>query len=148
MGPAENITGPPYTSTFSSNASSKPVIIAGTIGSSHAIDSLISKGLLNVSATTNQWEAFTTQLISNPLSGVGKALVVAGSDTRGTIYGIYDISEQIGVSPWYWWADVAVIPRTGIWVDGKSAKVQGSPSVKYRGLFINDEQPGLTNWIK
>jgi len=127
----------------------KPVIIAGTIGSSRAIDSLISNGLLNVSAVTNKWEAFTTQLVANPFSGIGKALVIAGSDPRGTIYGIYDISEQIGVSPWYWWADVAVVPQTGVWVDSKSsAKIQGSPSVKYRGLFINDEQPGLTNWIK
>ena len=66
---------------------------------------------------------------------------------RGTIFGLYDVSEQIGVSPWWWFADVPVRKAAGVWaLDTK--KVQGSPSVKYRGIFINDEQPGLTNWIK
>jgi len=63
------------------------------------------------------------------------------------VYGIYDISEQIGVSPWYWWADVHVKRKSGVWALGET-KVQGSPSVKYRGIFINDEQPALTNWVK
>lgn len=66
---------------------------------------------------------------------------------RGTIYGLYDVSEQIGVSPWYWWADVPIKKAEGVWaLDGR--KTQHSPSVKYRGIFINDEQPALTNWIK
>lgn len=66
---------------------------------------------------------------------------------RGTIYGLYDVSEQIGVSPWYWWADVPVKTQHAIFANGVK-KIQKSPSVRYRGIFINDEQPGLTNWIK
>lgn len=73
--------------------------------------------------------------------------MVVGSDMRGTVFGLYDVSEQIGVSPWWWWADVPVRRREGVWaLEGR--KVQGAPSVKYRGIFINDEQPALTNWIK
>jgi hypothetical protein len=142
VGPSRNITGPAYSEITSPNT----VIIAGTVGSSQLIDQLIFEGRLNVSTITNQWESFSTQILHNPLPGVDSALVIAGSDARGTIYGLYDISEQIGVSPWYWWADVPSKQASDIWVtDGK---VQGAPSVKYRGLFLNDEQPALTNWIK
>jgi hypothetical protein len=80
------------------------------------------------------------------MNGTARALVVAGSDPRGTIYGIYDISEQIGVSPWYWWADVPIRRRDDIYAL-PGPKVQGSPSVKYRGIFLNDEQPGLSSWV-
>jgi hypothetical protein len=78
---------------------------------------------------------------------VESALVIAGSDKRGTIYGIYDLSEQIGVSPWYWWADVPVAHKDAIFVrPGKY--VQGEPAVKYRGIFLNDEAPSLSGWTK
>lgn len=87
-----------------------------------------------------------SQLVQNPIPGCAQALVIAGSDPRGTIYGIYDISEQIGVSPWYFWADVPPKQNKNIYVLSEG-KVQGPPSVKYRGLFLNDEQPGLTNWV-
>ncbi|KAF1832991.1 hypothetical protein BDW02DRAFT_553559 [Decorospora gaudefroyi] len=125
---------------------STPVIIAGTIGKSPLIDNLVSSGKLDVSSTTGKWEAFTSQLVSDPAPGVSSALVLAGSDKRGTIYAIYDISEQIGVSPWYWWADVPPKKKTNIYALPKT-KVQGSPSIKYRGIFLNDEQPALTNWV-
>lgn len=149
VGAEESITGPAYDSVFPSNSTLQPVIVAGTIGSSQVIDTLISAGLLNITSITGKWEAFSTQLVTDPFPGVDKALVIAGADPRGTIFGLYDISEQIGVSPWYWWADVAVVRRENIWIDTNSqAKLQGSPSVKYRGIFINDEQPALTNWIK
>jgi len=129
------------------SSASKTVIIAGTIGKSEVIDTLISSGKLDVTSTKGQWESFISQVITSPLPGIDKALVIAGSDLRGTIYGLYDISEQIGVSPWYWWADVPVKKKAGVWALGVK-KVQGSPSVKYRGIFINDEQPALTNWIR
>jgi Glycosyl hydrolase family 115 len=122
------------------------VIIAGTVGHSQVIDDLISAGKINVTAVQGQWESFVSQLISNPIPGCSQALVIAGSDPRGTIYGLYDISEQIGVSPWYFWADVPVKQHTNIYVL-PMVKVQGSPSIKYRGFFLNDEQPGLTNWV-
>lgn len=122
------------------------IIIAGTIGKSRLIDTLVENEKIDVSQTEGKWEAFQTQLVSNPVDGVAQALVISGSDKRGTIYGLYDISEQIGVSPWYWWADVASDKHDEIFAMAKT-KIQGSPSVKYRGFFLNDEQPALTNWV-
>ncbi|KAH8667818.1 hypothetical protein BGZ61DRAFT_364987 [Ilyonectria robusta] len=132
-----------------SDSRSKPVslIIAGAVGHSTLIDGLVSDGKLDVSEIEGKWEAYTSAFVKNPLDGVSWALVVAGSDVRGTIFGLYDISEKIGVSPWYWWADVPPKKKTDIWVQ-ETRKVQGSPSVKYRGFFINDEAPALTSWAE
>ena len=80
------------------------------------------------------------------MPGVRRALVIAGSDKRGTIFGIYDLSEQIGVSPWVWWADVRVTHRDALYVEA-GRWVQPEPAVKYRGIFLNDEAPSLTNWV-
>lgn len=102
---------------------------------------------LDITPISGRWEAFISEVIIDPLPGVDQALVIVGSDMRGTVFGLYDVSEQMGVSPWWWWADVAVRERGGVWALG-GRKVQGPPSVKYRGVFINDEQPALTNWIK
>ena len=88
-----------------------------------------------------------TKVVKNPIPGCPEALVIAGSMPRGTIYGLYDISEQIGVSPWYFWADVPIKKTTEIRASRGRQKTQGPPSVKYRGFFLNDEQPGLTNWV-
>ncbi|KAF3089403.1 hypothetical protein TWF569_005717 [Orbilia oligospora] len=123
-------------------------IIIGTIGKSAFIDGLIAKGDLDVSKINGTWESYTTQLLLRPATapGIHKALIIAGSDKRGTIFGAYDISEQIGVSPWYWWADVPTVKRTNIYALDVD-RVQKSPSVKYRGLFLNDEQPALTGWV-
>jgi hypothetical protein len=123
------------------------IIIVGTIGKSPLIDNLVSSGKLEVGATKGKWEAFTSQLVSDPAPGISSALVLAGSDKRGTIYAIYDISEQIGVSPWYWWADVPPKKNTSIYALPVT-KTQGPPSIKYRGIFLNDEQPALTGWVK
>ncbi|KAH8732235.1 hypothetical protein GQ44DRAFT_735170 [Phaeosphaeriaceae sp. PMI808] len=133
--------------TSTSGISGSSVIIAGTIGKSPLIDSLISSGKLDVSSIKGKWESFATQLISSPADGISSALVLAGSDKRGTIYALYDISEQIGVSPWYWWADVPAKKKTDIYAL-PIKKSQGPPSIKYRGIFLNDEQPALTNWVK
>lgn len=132
-----------------SDSPSKPVslIIAGAVGHSTLIDGLVSDGKLDVSEIEGKWEAYTSAFVKNPRDGVSWALVVAGSDVRGTIFGLYDISEKIGVSPWYWWADVPPKKKTGIWVQ-ETRKVQGSPSIKYRGFFINDEAPALTSWAE
>ncbi|TVY39952.1 hypothetical protein LOCC1_G004442, partial [Lachnellula occidentalis] len=140
-GPAETFTGP----TLSSNPSN-PVILAGTLNKSPLIRALVRAHKLDITSIAGRWESFISQVVINPLPGVGRALVIVGSDMRGTVYGLYDVSEQIGVSPWWWWADVPVRERKGVWAVG-GRKVQGPPSVKYRGLFINDEQPALTNWI-
>jgi hypothetical protein len=123
------------------------VIVAGTIGKSRIIDRLISDRTLDASQIAGRWESFLIQVVPKPWPGAGSALIIAGSDKRGTIYGIYDLSEQIGVSPWYWWADVPVVHKDALFV--KPGKyVQGEPAVKYRGIFLNDEAPALSGWTK
>ena len=122
------------------------VIIAGTVGHSTLIDNLVSDGKLDVSQVEDKWESYTIQIVKSPSSDVPWALAIAGSDRRGTIYGLYDVAEQMGVSPWYWWADVPIKTKTDIWVS-PDGKFQDSPSVKYRGFFINDESPALSGWV-
>ena len=121
------------------------VVIIGTLGLSKTIDRLAVGGKLDVAGVRGQWESYVLQVVKNPLPGVEKALVVAGSDRRGTIYGIYQLSELIGVSPWYWWADVPVEKKTFVAIHGEMFK-QGPPAVKYRGIFLNDEDWGLRPW--
>jgi hypothetical protein len=124
----------------------KEVVVAGTIGKSPLIDKLVTDKKINVSTIQGKWESFIIQVVSDPFPGVKKALVIAGSDKRGTIFGIYELSSQIGVSPWYWWADVPVKHQPELWV-AAGPYVEGEPSVKYRGIFLNDEAPALTNWV-
>ncbi|KAB8304119.1 hypothetical protein EYC80_003539 [Monilinia laxa] len=172
LGPEQNFTGP---TLYPSNPAST-VLIIGTLTQSPLITQLISSGLLDPSPIKGKWEAFMSVIISNPLPGIDKAMVIVGSDLRGTIYGLYDISEQAGVSPWWWWADVPVRRQDGVWAlrpnltqqhehepgpgpgpmgppsgplsgGTQVLKIQGTPSVRYRGFFLNDEQPALTNWI-
>lgn len=123
------------------------VVIVGTIGKSRFIDQLILEKKIDVSDMAGKWESFLLQVVPQPLPGVENALVICGSDKRGTIYGIYDLSEQIGVSPWYWWADVTPDHKDALFVK-VGRFVQGPPSVKYRGIFLNDEAPALTGWIQ
>ncbi|MGH9513428.1 MAG: glycosyl hydrolase 115 family protein [Terriglobales bacterium] len=121
-------------------------IIIGTIGKSRLIDRLIREKKIDVFQIRGKWESFLIQVVQKPLPGVARGLVIAGSDKRGAIYGIYDLSEQIGVSPWYWWADVPVQHKNSLFV--KAGKyIQGPPAVKYRGIFLNDEAPSLTGWV-
>ena len=124
----------------------REVVIAGTIGKSHLIDKLIKKGRINADDITGKWESFLIQTVDKPFPGVSRALVIAGSDKRGTIYGIYEISGQIGVSPWYWWADVPVRKSDALYIK-PGRIVSAEPSVKYRGIFLNDEYPALTRWV-
>lgn len=113
-------------------------IVAGTIGKSRLIDGLISSGKLDVRKVEGQWESYIIDIIDGNL-------VIAGSDKRGTIYGIYEISRMIGVSPWYWWADVPIKHQDELtYTAGRI--VQPSPKVKYRGIFINDEWPSFGGW--
>jgi hypothetical protein len=134
-------------SSLSEASASGPAVIAGTIGKSSLIDAMVKAGKINVSNTTGQWEAFTTVLVQNVSDTIPEALVIAGADKRGTIYGMYDVSAQIGVSPWYWWADVPAKKQSTIYAMN-STKIQASPTIKYRGLFLNDEQPALNNWVQ
>ncbi|KAB8246486.1 hypothetical protein BDV35DRAFT_404915 [Aspergillus flavus] len=110
----------------------RPPIIVGTIGNSSLIDGLVSRRKIS-------------EVVSNPVPGVDQALVIAGSDRRGTIFGMYDVSETIGVSPWYWWADVPPQAKDEIYA-APGRNLAGEPSVKYRGIFINDEELTLQPW--
>ena len=132
---------------FDRISESNQVIIAGTLGKSKLIDDLVARKLLDANVLKGKWEKFLITTVQHPMPGVERALVIAGSDRRGTIYGIYDLSEQIGVSPWYWWADVPIVKKETLFVI-PGTYTQGEPAVKYRGIFINDEAPCLTGWVK
>jgi hypothetical protein len=122
-------------------------VIIGTVGCSRLIDELVARKVIDVSDIAGRWESFLLQTVVDPLAGIDHALVVAGSDKRGTIYGVYELSEQIGVSPWYWWADVPPQQRAELHVRA-SRLVQGEPAVRYRGIFLNDEWPNLDRWVR
>ena len=122
------------------------VIIVGTIGKSPLIEDLVKRRKITVDDISGKWESFIIQVVDKPFPGVEKGLVIAGSDKRGSIYGIYEISGAIGVSPWYWWADVPAKKSKELFVSPQRL-VYGEPSVKYRGIFLNDEAPALTNWV-
>ncbi|MCF6404893.1 glycosyl hydrolase 115 family protein [Chitinophaga filiformis] len=117
---------------------SQPVIIIGSIEKSSLIKVL--KKQLNLSALKNKWEAYLIKSSSH-------SIVIAGSDRRGTAYGVFELSKQLGVSPWYWWADVPVKKKADVFIR-KNVTVSDAPKVKYRGIFINDEAPALSNWSK
>ncbi len=141
------VTGRTPTIVDSVKAAGKNVVIIGTIGKSALIDELIRKKKIETSEIAGKWESYFLQVVPKPLPGVENALVICGSDKRGTIYGIYDLSEQIGVSPWYFWEDTPARHADALYV--KAGKyVQGPPAVKYRGIFINDEAPDLTGWAQ
>ncbi len=123
----------------------KMCVIAGTIDNNRAIRDLIKRKKIDVSTVEKQWESCLIQVVNHPLPGIDKALVVVGSDRRGTAYGLLEISKQMGVSPWYYFADVAPKKRDNIIIRA-GRFIQKSPSVKYRGIFINDEMWGLRPW--
>ncbi|MFA9391986.1 MAG: glycosyl hydrolase 115 family protein [Prolixibacteraceae bacterium] len=125
--------------------SSKNLIIAGTLGKSELIDKLVAQKMIDPKELEGKWEKFIIKTVKNPFPGIDNALVIAGSDKRGTIFGIYDLSEQIGVSPWHYWADVPVQHKDELYVI-PGTYTDGEPAVKYRGIFINDESPAFRNW--
>jgi Glycosyl hydrolase family 115/Gylcosyl hydrolase family 115 C-terminal domain len=142
----ERVTGrKPELVTTRLAATARPVII-GTLGKSALIDALVKSGKLDASDLAGKWESFVITTVDQPEPGIEQALVIAGSDKRGTIYGIYELSAQLGVSPWYWWADVPVKKHSAAYVvPGRFAS--GEPAVKYRGIFLNDEHPALSPWV-
>ena len=124
--------------TITSNR--KATILVGTIGHSAAIDQLIKQKRINGNLLKGKREKFIITVVDNQL-------IIAGSDRRGTIYGIYELSQQMGVSPWYDWADVPVEHHDSIFVK-RGTYTDGEPAVRYRGIFLNDEAPCLTSWVK
>ncbi len=143
----ERVTGARPDLLTSEGAAAETAVIVGTLGHSAVIGDLVRQGKLGVQEIQGRWESFVMEVVDAPLPGVDRALVIAGSDKRGTIYGIYDLSEHIGVSPWYWWADVPIVRRDALFVQ-PGRRVQGEPVVRYRGIFLNDEAPALSEWAK
>ena len=127
--------------------SARYAIIVGTIGKSAWIDKLAERGKIDTAAIAGGWERYLIEKVDNPVRGIKQAIVVAGSDRRGTAYGLLSISRAIGVSPWYWWADAPVKKRNRLAVS-VSRFVSKEPSVKYRGIFINDEDWGIYRWAR
>ena len=126
-------------------SSLKNPIIVGTIGQSSHIDQLIADGKIDVTDVVGKWEAFGLQVIDNPMEGVERALVIFGSQPRATAYGMFHLSRMMGVSPWIWWADVTPTVRTRLYVT-PGRYISGTPSVKFRGIFLNDEDWALRPW--
>lgn len=116
----------------------RPTILIGTVGKNRKVDELLRSGRLG------DLKGKTEQYVITVVDG---QVVIAGSDKRGTIYGVYELSRQIGVSPWYYWADVPVERREDVFVR-PGRYTDGEPAVRYRGLFLNDEAPCLTSWVK
>jgi hypothetical protein len=123
------------------------VVLAGTIGRSPLIDGLVRDGKLDTAGVSGRWEATLVQTVDRPFPGVTRAFVIAGSDKRGTIFGLYELSRRIGVSPWVWWADVPIRKHALLAVPA-GRRIDGGPGVKYRGIFINDEAPCLSGWVQ
>lgn len=140
----EAVTGR-YPRVTSAAGETGPAVIVGTVGGSALIRRLSEAGKIDTAPLEGAWERYLIQTVANPLPSIRKALVIAGSDRRGAAYGLFTLSELIGVSPWYWWADVPVKKHAALHVDAPPTYSQ-TPSVRYRGIFLNDEDWGLTPW--
>ena len=127
------------------NSNNRFLIITGTFGKSVAIDELVKSKKLEISKIQNKWESFSITTINAPIKGIQQALVIAGSDPRGTAYGLFELTKAAGVSPWVWWADVVPAKHKMLFVLPGSFSSK-EPSVKYRGFFLNDEDWGLQPW--
>ena len=124
----------------------KNLIIVGSMESKF-IKQLVKAKKINGKDLNGKCEKYIMTMVKNPMEGVEEALVIAGSDRRGAVYGIYELSEQIGVSPWYFWADVPVAKQRNVSLV-RGTYTAGEPAVRYRGIFLNDEAPCLTSWVK
>lgn len=123
---------------------SNTVILAGTMRNAW-IAELVDKGVVDIGKIAGKWECYHMQVVENPGYGIACALVIVGSDKRGAIYGIYKVSELLGVSPWVWWADSVPVKQEAPVLE-IAATDSKEPSVRYRGFFINDENPCFLNW--
>lgn len=119
-------------------------VILGTLEGNTFIKELVKSGRLDVSAIKGGWEQFVIKQVKNPVEGMDEALVIAGTDRRGVAYGAFTLSERMGVSPFYWWADVPVKKQAEVYL--KADYASKKPSIKYRGIFLNDEDWGLKPW--
>lgn len=141
----ERVTGRKPALKQTADGLTENAVLVGTLGKSPVIDRLVKEGRMDVKDVQGQWESFVIATVADPLPGVSRGLVIVGSDRRGTAYGVYELAKRIGVSPWYWWADVTPAHREALYVSAERLRV-GPPAVKYRGIFINDEMWGIRPW--
>ncbi len=139
------VTGKEYQLTTGMPAASveSDCVVAATLGKSAYLDNLASSGKLDLTPIRGKRENYIFQVIEEEGHNT---LVIAGSDKRGTIYGLFHLSELAGVSPWVWFADVVPSKKESFVLDEQSNMVAKEPSVKYRGFFINDEWPSFGSW--
>ncbi len=123
------------------------IIIIATVGNNSFVNKLVKENKLDLSPIENKWEQFIIQTIKNPVTGINNALIIVGSDRRGAAYGAFSLSEKMGVSPWHWWGDVPTNKSEFLSLKPLTY-TSDAPSVKYRGIFLNDESPALRNWAK
>ena len=144
----QRVTGfkPAIITDLSKGPSLPNVIIIGSLDHSQLIQRLARQNMIP-SSLNGKWESYILKTVRNPVIGVDRALIIAGSDRRGTAYGVFELSKQMGVSPWYWWADVPVSHKNLLFFRSDRIYQSGSPAVKYRGFFINDEAPALSGWV-
>lgn len=123
----------------------KNIVVIGTLGHNPFIDEMVKQKKLDVSAICNGWEQYVLKMIDQPTEDIDRVLIIAGCDRRGTAYGTFALSEAMGVSPLYWWSDVPVKRHDALYVEAIDYASK-APSIKYRGIFINDEGWGITPW--
>jgi hypothetical protein len=143
----EQVTGKKIPLISAVDQVGKNLIVIGTLQQSAFVKQLVAQGKINPDAINGKWEASLLQTVNNPAKGVKQALIIAGNDRRGVAYGVFELSRQVGVSPWYWWADVPVVKRKELFIQSNVA-VADAPKVKYRGIFLNDEAPALSGWTR
>lgn len=122
------------------------LVIIGVRGASPVIDALVRDGKIKADDLAGRWEAYRQIVVDRPFPGVARALVIVGSDRRGAVFGAYDLSEKIGVSPWHWFADVPTERRANVFIT--AGERSDAPKVRYRGFFINDEDPAFGTWSR
>ncbi len=140
----EKVTGNKPTIVHQVTRQIKNLVVIGSYNQSSLVKTLKQKKSLHLQPIADKWEAFQIQTITINNS---PSLVIVGSDRRGTAYGVFELSKQMGVSPWYWWADVPIKQQANIYIN-TAAMLTDAPKVKYRGFFINDEAPALSGWSK
>ena len=145
-GDLQRVSGTRATATLGQADATGPVVMIGVLGQSPMIDALVRARKIKAEDIAGEWEAFRQIVVDKPAPGIDRALVIVGSDRRGAVYGAYDLSEKIGVSPWHWFADVPVAKRANVYLTAGSRRDQ--PGVRYRGFFINDEAPAFSTWAQ
>ena len=142
----ERVGGKPHPDHKMDAGSEQGVVLDGVLGQDATIDRLVDDGTITASDLPGQWEAYRQIVVEDPFPGTRRALVIVGADRRGAVFGVYDLSEKIGVSPWHYFADVPVRRQPDLFVTAGARRDQ--PRVKYRGFFINDEDPAFASWAR